>query len=294
MSESGIHKRRHKHKHKHQLREKCSRGSITEECEPQLSDHNTPEKTWDQDCAVPAAKRSKLEPPNGDTIADMCEASSSESGRHRHKKHKRKKCKESGKGLDVSEGGNGQENEDGSCRNKSNTTADKEETAVRTPAVPDLDRNSGKEQEESRKSNSEVLIPKGNRGKMAAMEYLHLWEEDRTRWSFKKKVQYWLLQNMYDKHQVSTLCRGKQKELTCTRATELEQVHSTYTHKLNFNLVFGYGRSLLLVIGHLGPKAGIQDSSEVSGRPTGKPANKGCTASTANPRNIRGRERELW
>lgn len=205
MSESGIHKRRHKHKHKQQLREKCSRGSITEECEPQLSDHNTPEKTQDQDCAVPAAKRSKLETPNGDTIADVCEASSSESGRHRHKKHKRKKCKEAGKGLDVGEGGDGQENEDGSCRNKSNTTADKEETAVRTPAVPDLDRNSGKEQEESQKSNSEVLIPKGNRGKMAAMEYLHLWEEDRTRWSFKKKVQYWLLQNMYDKHQVPKL-----------------------------------------------------------------------------------------
>lgn len=35
-----------------------------------------------------------------------------------------------------------------------------------------------------------------------ALEYLHLWNTDRKRWSFRKKTQYWLLQNMYDKRQV--------------------------------------------------------------------------------------------
>ena len=35
-----------------------------------------------------------------------------------------------------------------------------------------------------------------------ALEYLRLWKEDRERWSFKKKTQYWLLQNMYDRTKV--------------------------------------------------------------------------------------------
>lgn len=38
--------------------------------------------------------------------------------------------------------------------------------------------------------------------KLAAAEYLVLWETDRRKWSFKKKTQYWLLQNMYDKKKV--------------------------------------------------------------------------------------------
>lgn len=35
-----------------------------------------------------------------------------------------------------------------------------------------------------------------------ALEYLHLWNTDRKQWSFRKKAQYWLLQNLYDKKQV--------------------------------------------------------------------------------------------
>ena len=36
----------------------------------------------------------------------------------------------------------------------------------------------------------------------SALEYLRLWKEERERWSFKKKTQYWLLQNMYDRTKV--------------------------------------------------------------------------------------------
>lgn len=36
----------------------------------------------------------------------------------------------------------------------------------------------------------------------SALEYLLLWKEERERWSFKKKTQYWLLRNMYDRTKV--------------------------------------------------------------------------------------------
>ena len=36
----------------------------------------------------------------------------------------------------------------------------------------------------------------------AALSYLQQWHADRTNWSFKKKQQLWLLQNVYDKTQV--------------------------------------------------------------------------------------------
>ena len=42
----------------------------------------------------------------------------------------------------------------------------------------------------------------GSVDKESASEYLNLWDTDRCNWSFKKKTQYWLLQNMYDKQQV--------------------------------------------------------------------------------------------
>ena len=39
----------------------------------------------------------------------------------------------------------------------------------------------------------------------SALEYLCLWKEEREKWSFKKKTQYWLLQNMYDRTKVSLI-----------------------------------------------------------------------------------------
>lgn len=37
----------------------------------------------------------------------------------------------------------------------------------------------------------------------SALEYLRHWKEENDKWSFKKKTQYWLLQNMYDRTKVS-------------------------------------------------------------------------------------------
>ena len=39
-------------------------------------------------------------------------------------------------------------------------------------------------------------------GKEAAAQYLQLWNSHRDKWTFKKKTQYWLLQNMLDKKKV--------------------------------------------------------------------------------------------
>ena len=38
--------------------------------------------------------------------------------------------------------------------------------------------------------------------KQMAADYLILWDTNRRKWSFKKKTQYWLLQNMYEKQKV--------------------------------------------------------------------------------------------
>lgn len=38
--------------------------------------------------------------------------------------------------------------------------------------------------------------------KEAALDYLKKWSEERDKWSFKKKTQFWLLQNMYRKSKV--------------------------------------------------------------------------------------------
>ena len=51
--------------------------------------------------------------------------------------------------------------------------------------------------------------PSGSKvDKLSAAEYLTLWSERRKKWSFKKKTQYWLLQNMYDKKKVWLLQEG--------------------------------------------------------------------------------------
>lgn len=39
-------------------------------------------------------------------------------------------------------------------------------------------------------------------GRDEALEYLHKWNTDITNWTFRKKAQHWLLQNMFDKSKV--------------------------------------------------------------------------------------------
>lgn len=58
--------------------------------------------------------------------------------------------------------------------------------------------------DEQEKAESEVNCVKLSVDKASAAEYLVLWDTDRSSWSFKKKTQYWLLQNMYFKEHVST------------------------------------------------------------------------------------------
>jgi hypothetical protein len=55
----------------------------------------------------------------------------------------------------------------------------------------------------------------GGVGKDAAAQYLLLWNLQRDQWTFKKKTQYWLLQNMFDKKKVSSLMESAQKCLYC-------------------------------------------------------------------------------
>ena len=43
-------------------------------------------------------------------------------------------------------------------------------------------------------------------GQKEALEYLRSWHADKDSWSFKKKAQYWLLQNIYKKELVGGTC----------------------------------------------------------------------------------------
>lgn len=45
-------------------------------------------------------------------------------------------------------------------------------------------------------------VPDEERQKLALL-YLHTWHEERDKWSFKKKLQYWLLSNLYEKEKVN-------------------------------------------------------------------------------------------
>ena len=79
-----------------------------------------------------------------------------------------------------------------------------------------LGQSGGEEQfqekfQKSKKRGKTGTVPTpqgGGVGKESALQYLHSWEK-KDEWSFKKKIQYWLLQHMYDKHQVSVGCIDK-------------------------------------------------------------------------------------
>ena len=110
-------------------------------------------------------------------------------------------------------------NGDGSSEHKAKRT---KKTTATEPSVQangeQLDQSGGEQEveEASRKkkkkrkagkASTPQQSPGGCVGKESALQYLHSWEE-RREWSFKKKIQYWLLQHMYDKHQVCVSCRG--------------------------------------------------------------------------------------
>ena len=73
-----------------------------------------------------------------------------------------------------------------------------------------IDKSSPKRKKGRRKKSSAVSVkltdsPSLVSKRDAALSYLQQWHTDRTSWSFKKKQQLWLLQNVYDKSQVRKL-----------------------------------------------------------------------------------------
>ena len=79
---------------------------------------------------------------------------------------------------------------------------------VSQPIEPASNKTSPKRKKGKRKKSSTAVRVKSTdtssltSKRDAALGYLQQWHTDRTKWSFKKKQQLWLLQNVYDKTQV--------------------------------------------------------------------------------------------
>lgn len=104
-----------------------------------------------------------------------------------------------------------EEEDKGNKRRKRATTGDSgrasemEQTDTREPTKqankhPLMRKKRKKKQQKLIKSGDPTPLPSR---KEASLQYLHLWHTDREKWCFRKKPQFWLLQNMYDKTQVS-------------------------------------------------------------------------------------------
>lgn len=53
-------------------------------------------------------------------------------------------------------------------------------------------------------SQADHQLTKTGMDRETALDYLRQWDSDRSKWAFRKKSQYWLLQNACDKSQVSS------------------------------------------------------------------------------------------
>ena len=88
---------------------------------------------------------------------------------------------------------------------KAQETADKEDSAAsRKPKHYDrkLYRKKSKAKKTAPGPRSKQSPIPGHIRHQVALSYLRQWKEDREVWSFKKKPQYWLLNNFYSKAQV--------------------------------------------------------------------------------------------
>ncbi len=65
-------------------------------------------------------------------------------------------------------------------------------------------KRSAKKRKGKRKKNAKRSGEAGSTkdGGRAALQYIRQWDADRGSWAFRKKLQYWLLRNLYDKAQV--------------------------------------------------------------------------------------------
>ena len=53
--------------------------------------------------------------------------------------------------------------------------------------------------------------------KERALEYLTSWDSGSSGWTFRKKIQYWLLQNAYDRHKVSLWIKRNTKHILSSK-----------------------------------------------------------------------------
>ena len=141
----------------------------------------------------------------GDTLYPSRTAVTDKESHSLKQKHKKRKCTASLQvDLQIKDLVNSKEQshllqEGGICLEKSSCELGLEES---------LGLNGAQEMTRTRSSKSKkgLQAKKSGVGKEAALQYLHLWDNNRSCWCFRKKAQFWLLQNMYEEDQVMTMC----------------------------------------------------------------------------------------
>ena len=83
--------------------------------------------------------------------------------------------------------------------------------------VKSVSRKNKQKRSKKRQKPSALKRTKAGTDREDALDYLHRWDRDISSWSFRKKTQYWLLQNACDKSQV--------KERTSTHANLLSKIY---------------------------------------------------------------------
>lgn len=85
--------------------------------------------------------------------------------------------------------------------NETQEVVDKEDSVSKRPKHYDKTRYRKRDKTKKAAGPAPFPIPDHIRHQVA-LSYLHQWKQDREAWSFKKKPQYWLLNNFYNKAQV--------------------------------------------------------------------------------------------
>lgn len=88
---------------------------------------------------------------------------------------------------------------------KKKRTVEEGSVAEGSGSTPATSRRRSRKKKKSKLKSTAVVVAKKDLSQ-DALEYLQQWSTDRTNWSFRKKTQFWLLQNMYNKKQVRKGC----------------------------------------------------------------------------------------
>ena len=136
----------------------------------------------------------------------LCRAAGTDKESHSFKqKHKKRKCTASLQvDLQVEDLVNSRKQ---SLLQESGTCPEKTSCVLRSEESLGLNEMTRTQSSKSKKGKKKGLQAKEiGVGKEAALQYLHLWDNNRSCWCFKKKAQFWLLQHMYEEDQVMTMC----------------------------------------------------------------------------------------